>query len=313
MQAFFVLGLLWPAPAYSNQVQKISLSMKRQSVVIIYLSLLSIWTWILWRFVGMSKTDALGLSDSPYYYGTLYLMYVLSLVYVHYYVTSSRLLNIIITPILFKLATIIRHEPTNALIMYLMRKKHIDIWWDFEYLYLDLVTVNVCLLLSLGIMRKLMPEKLKSNSGAEILDNAHVKQQPVVIANLLLLAIWLWILLSYIRMDEHEFMWGGSDPYYQCTIWAIYCLALLYARLFVSTYFLFNVVVTSLLFALACIIRTLPTDLLIECIVKKSNNRTRLEWIYKYRFLDLAVVNVFLLLAFEIVCDRVPVKWRPNY
>lgn len=135
--------------------------MKRQSVVTAYILLLSAWIWILWHFIGITKTDALGLSASPYYYGTLYLTYVLSLVYVHYYITSSRLLNFIITPILFKLATIIRHEPTEALINYLIKKNHIDIWWNFEYIYLDLVTVNFCLLLSIGIVRKLMPVKLR--------------------------------------------------------------------------------------------------------------------------------------------------------
>jgi hypothetical protein len=196
--------------------------------------------------------------------------------------------------------------------MYLIKKNHIDILWDFEYVYLDLVTVNVCLLFSLGIVRKLTPVKWRTNSGAGILDNVGIKQQPIVMANLLLLAIWMWILLCYIGMDEHGYMWKGLNPYYQCTIWSMYCLALLYARLFVSVNFLLNVVVTSLLFALAYTIRFLPTDLFIEYLVKKSNNGTRLEWIYKYRFLDLAVVNIFLLLAFEIAGDRVPLKWKPQ-
>jgi hypothetical protein len=157
-----------------------------------------------------------------------------------------------------------------------------------------------------------MPVKWRTDSIAETLSNAGIKQRPIVVANLLLLASWLWILVCYIGMDGHEFMWGGLNPYYQCTIWAMYCLALLYAHLFVSTHFLLNVIVTSLVFALACGIRSLPTNLLIEFLVKKSKNGAGLEWIYKYRFLDLAVVNIFLLLAFEIVRDRVPVKLAIN-
>lgn len=136
-------------------------------------------------------------------------------------------------------------------------------------------------------------------------------QQSVVKINLLLLSIWLWFLMSYFGMSKTEYMGIDTNPYYNMTMWAMYFLAILYARLFISRHLFFNVVLTTLLFMVAYRIRYIPTDWFEAYLLKKDKNRTPLGWTFKYRFLDLAVMNVFLLAAFGIVRGMVPVKWRP--
>lgn len=282
--------------------------MKRQSLIAGYLLLFGTWICFLWNFVDRSKLEGLGLDESYYYTNTLWVMFILSVLYDHHFITSDRLVNFILTSLLFKLAVSIGPWSTSKLVLYIMRKDHIDIWWNFKYDYLDLVTVCCCLFVYLGIARRFLPVQWRTGG----LDDTNLKQQPVVIANLVLLAVWVWVLMAHVRLDKIEFEYSAYNLYYSGTLWTMYFAALLYARFFVSNNFLLNVVTTSVLFMLAFVIKHMPTDLLIEYLVKKSKSKTQIGWVYKYRFLDLAFVNIFVLLAFEIIRDILLVK-RSDY
>lgn len=284
------------------------LPMKRKSVVAIYLLLLSCWVLILYHCVDVTREQDLGHTPNLYFIGTLLFLLVSALVYVHYYVTPSRHLNFIITPILFKLAENDMHRFSYYDLITFTSDYHLDIEWGRGYVFLGLINVCVKFLIMVMIVREILPEKWLVATALP----GNVKRQTVVVMNLLLLVLWMWVLMSYVGMQKIEYYSLDISPSYELTVWAIYFGAIIYARLFVSNKFLLNVVVSSLLVMGAHYIRSIPTDLLISYLMKRSSSKDPLGWYYDYRFLDLAVMNIFLLLAFEIVRDLVPGKWRPG-
>ena len=128
-----------------------------------------------------------------------------------------------------------------------------------------------------------------------------MKKQQVITINLILLAIWTWILVSFVQMYKTEVYFIDSNPFYSCTLWLLYAAAILYAHFFVTKKIIQNLLITSLLFLILHFFSVRVVDLFMNYLMAKDQ-KTPLGWTYKYRFLDIFILNVFLLLAFEIVC-----------
>lgn len=137
-----------------------------------------------------------------------------------------------------------------------------------------------------------------------------MKRQQIIPINLVLLAIWTWMLMTYVTIYKTEVWLLDVNPYYDATIWVLYFLALVYAHFFVTRNTLLNLIITTLLFKIFLAIGFELVASYMHYLEKADKGKTPLGWTFKYRFLDIAIVNVLLLLAFEVVRVVIPVKWR---
>ncbi|WP_143011365.1 hypothetical protein [Chitinophaga filiformis] len=135
-----------------------------------------------------------------------------------------------------------------------------------------------------------------------------MKKQQVITINLILLAIWTWILVSFVQMYKTEVYFIDSNPFYSCTLWILYGAALLYAHFFVTGKIIQNLLITSLLFLILHFFSVRLVDIFMDYLMAKDQ-KTPLGWTFKYRFLDIFILDVFLLLALEIVCYIQPL-WK---
>jgi hypothetical protein len=112
-------------------------------------------------FVTIYKTEAWLLDINPFYGSTLCVLYLLALLYAHFFVTRKLILNLVITSILFKVAFFISYHSVEAFMNYLMKmdKGKTPLGWTFKYRFLDILSINVLLLLSFEAVRKIIPAK----------------------------------------------------------------------------------------------------------------------------------------------------------
>ena len=102
-------------------------------------------------------------------------------------------------------------------------------------------------------------------------------------------------------MYKTEVYFIDSNLFYSCTLWILYAAALLYAHFFVAGKIIQNLLITTLLFLILQFFSVRLVNIFMDYLMAKDQ-KTPLGWTYKYRFLDIFILNVFLLLAFEIVC-----------
>jgi len=62
-----------------------------------------------------------------------------------------------------------------------------------------------------------------------------------------------------------------------------------------------GLLITTLLFLILHFFSVRLVNIFMDYLMAKDQ-KTPLGWTYKYRFLDIFILNVFLLLAFEMVC-----------
>ncbi|RBL93329.1 hypothetical protein [Chitinophaga flava] len=135
--------------------------------------------------------------------------------------------------------------------------------------------------------------------------------KPKVIAiNLLLLATWTYILMSFVTMHKTEVWLLDTNPYYGTTLWVLYFLSLFYAYFFVTRNIFLNLLITSLLFMVSFFIAFESVEVLMNYLIKMDKGKTPLRWTFKYRFLDIAIINVLLLVLLEVIRKFIPAKWR---
>ncbi|WP_212001169.1 hypothetical protein [Chitinophaga sp. HK235] len=135
--------------------------------------------------------------------------------------------------------------------------------------------------------------------------------KPKIIAiNLVLLAIWTYILMSFVTMYKTEVWLLDINPFYGTTLWVLYFLALFYAYFFVTRNIFLNLLITSLLFVVSFFIAFESVEVLMDYLIKKDKGKTPLGWTFKYRFLDIVIVNVLLLRSLEVIRKVIPAKWQ---
>lgn len=127
-----------------------------------------------------------------------------------------------------------------------------------------------------------------------------MKKQQVITLNLILVAILTWILVSFVKIYKTEVYFIDSNPFYSCTLWILYAAALLYAHFFVTRKIVVNLLITTLLFLVLHFFTVRVVDTFMDYLMAKDQ-KTPLGWTFKYRFLDIFILNVFLLLAFEVL------------
>lgn len=137
-----------------------------------------------------------------------------------------------------------------------------------------------------------------------------MKKQQIIPIHLILAAIWTWILMKNVMMYKTAVYFINANPYYDATFWVLYFLTLIYAHFFVTRNILVNLVITSILFQVCSLIGCKLVEFYMGYLDYVDKGKTPYGWTFKYRFLDIPVVSVLLLLAFEVVRKVIPVKWR---
>ncbi len=127
-----------------------------------------------------------------------------------------------------------------------------------------------------------------------------MKRKQIIAINLLLLSIWTWILVSFVKIYKTEVYFIDWNPFYSRTLWVLYLGALLYAHFFITRKMIFNLLITTVLFLILHFFTVRVVDTAMDYLMSRDQ-KTPLGWTFKYRFLDVFVLNIFLLLAFEIV------------
>jgi len=127
-----------------------------------------------------------------------------------------------------------------------------------------------------------------------------MKKQQVITLSLILVAIWTWILVSFITIYKTEVYFIDSNPFYGWTLWVLYLGALLYAHFFVIRNIILNLLVTTLLFLALRFFTIRLVDTFMNYLMVKDQ-RTPLGWTFKYRFLDVFILTMLLLVSLEVV------------
>jgi hypothetical protein len=135
-------------------------------------------------------------------------------------------------------------------------------------------------------------------------------KRKIIGISLILLAVWTWILMTFVTMYKTETWLLDINPFYGGTLWVLYFLALLYVHFFITRNIILNLLITSLLFAVSHFIAFELIEKFMNYLMKNDKGKTPLGWTFKYRFLDIFIVNVLLFLLLEVVRKIIPVKSR---
>ena len=134
-------------------------------------------------------------------------------------------------------------------------------------------------------------------------------KQKIIWIELVVVTIWVTILFFAVTIYKTEVYFLDDNPYYEATQTVLLVLAFIYAHFFLTKKFLLNIILTLIVFFIAWIISVGSISYLMSYLMK-IDKITPLGWTFKYRWLDLLMINVLLLVFFEFVRIILPAQWR---
>jgi len=140
-----------------------------------------------------------------------------------------------------------------------------------------------------------------------------ISKRKIITIDIILITLWTYILFSYITIYKTESWLLDINPYYKATLIVLYASALLYVQFYITPQKMLNLVITTFLFFVTWHFTSLIVDAYVGHLVKLDNQYTPLGWEFKYRFLDMFITNIAMLLLLEIFSRLLPEQWRRKF
>ena len=125
-------------------------------------------------------------------------------------------------------------------------------------------------------------------------------KRKIIIADIVIILIWTTLLFFIGKMNKTEAMLLDTNPIYLISLTGILALIPIYTYFFITK----RIVITLLLTFLSIVVATILSIVLVSSLIYFLQNKyydgSAMGWTFKFRWLDLILVNFFSLTIIEL-------------